>query len=77
CSYYYKNNELTHSYSNKSIVYTITDSGNGFDYNNIPDPTAPENVDKVCGRGIYLMKLLSDKIEFSNEGRVVSLTFNL
>ena len=72
-----KNVLVHYSYTNKSIVYTITDSGNGFDYKSVPDPTAPENVDKVCGRGIYLMKLLSDKLEFSNEGRVVSLTFNL
>ena len=72
-----KNVLVHYSYTNKNIVYTITDCGNGFDYKNVPDPTAPENVDKVCGRGIYLMKLLSDKLEFSNEGRVVSLTFNL
>lgn len=72
-----KNVLIHYSYNNKTAVYTITDCGQGFDYEHVPDPTAPENIEKICGRGIYLMRLLSDKIEFSNEGRVVTLTFNL
>ena len=54
----------------------ITDQGLGFDYNNVPDPTAPENIEKITGRGIFLMKKLSDKIEFYEDGTVVKLIFN-
>ena len=61
----------------KELKMTIIDQGNGFDYKNIPDPTAPENVEKISGRGIFLMVKLADKIVFNNEGRVVNLTFNL
>lgn len=54
----------------------IKDQGVGFDFNNLPDPTAPENVEKENGRGIFLMKSLADKVEFENNGRDVVLTFS-
>jgi serine/threonine-protein kinase RsbW len=43
----------------------------------VPDPTAPENLEKINGRGIFLMQRLSDDIEFSNEGRTVELKFRV
>lgn len=54
----------------------INDQGAGFDYDNLPDPTAPENLEKENGRGIFLMKSLADKVEFQNDGRQVILTFS-
>lgn len=72
-----KNVDIKCSWSRKELKMTIKDQGKGFDYKNIPDPTAPENVEKINGRGIFLMVKLSDKIVFNNEGRVVDLTFNL
>ncbi|MBN2273205.1 MAG: ATP-binding protein [Bacteroidales bacterium] len=61
----------------KILKIQIDDEGNGFDYKNIPDPTAPENIENVNGRGIFLMEKLSDKIEFSRNGARVELEFNL
>ena len=55
----------------------IEDEGDGFDYKNIPDPTAPENIENVNGRGIFLMEKLSDNIEFTRNGATVELEFNL
>ena len=49
----------------KPLRFTIQDEGTGFDYENVPDPTAPENIEKVGGRGIFLMKELSDEVSFS------------
>ena len=72
-----KNVDIKCSWSRKELKMTIIDQGNGFDYEHIPDPTAPENVEKISGRGIFLMVKLADKIVFNNEGRVVNLTFNL
>lgn len=54
----------------------IKDQGKGFDFNNVPDPTAPENIEKINGRGIFLMEKLSDKLEFEENGALVKLTFN-
>jgi len=59
------------------VKFVITDEGNGFDYNDLPDPTAPENIENLGGRGIFLMKQLCDELDFDNEGRTTNLSFNL
>jgi anti-sigma regulatory factor (Ser/Thr protein kinase) len=61
----------------QKLTFRVEDSGEGFDYENVPDPTAPENLEKPYGRGIFLMRNLSDEVEFYDEGRVVELTFRL
>jgi len=55
--------------------FIIEDEGPGFDYDNVPDPTSPENIEKPNGRGVFLMKHLSDEIGFSDDGRVVEMQF--
>ena len=59
----------------KTLVFRITDEGPGFDYDNLPDPTAPENIEKPHGRGVFLMRHLADECSFEDEGRIVELTF--
>ena len=68
---------LTLEISENKIVFTIEDEGNGFDYDNLPDPTSPENIDKPGGRGIFLIQNLADEVSFENEGRKVILGFNM
>lgn len=65
------------THSPGAIVFTIADEGTGFDYYNLPDPTAPENLEKECGRGIFLMKHLTDQLIFSENGRVVEMNFKI
>jgi serine/threonine-protein kinase RsbW len=57
------------------IVFTVRDQGTGFDFNNIADPTAPENIEKITGRGIFLMRALADKVDYSNGGNTVAVHF--
>ena len=59
----------------QNLRFTIEDEGPGFDYQNLPDPTAPENIEKPHGRGVFLMRQLSDRCEFLDEGRVVIMDF--
>jgi serine/threonine-protein kinase RsbW len=59
------------------IKFIVTDEGPGFNFDDLPDPTAPENIENPNGRGIFLMKNLADEINFEDEGRRVELTFNL
>ena len=59
----------------KTLVFRITDEGPGFDYDNLPDPTAPENIEKPHGRDVFLMRHLADECAFEDEGRIVELTF--
>lgn len=61
----------------KDIQFSVSDEGAGFDFDNLPDPTDPLNIDKPNGRGVFLMKNLADKVEFQNNGQEVLLTFNL
>ncbi len=68
---------LEYSIDDSKIDFIITDMGEGFDYNNIPDPTKPENIEKTHGRGIFLMNHLADEIEFTKNGSVVKLSFDL
>ena len=54
----------------------IKDEGQGFSYQDLPDPTAPENLLKDSGRGVFLMKNLADEVEFQNTGSTVNLYFH-
>lgn len=60
-----------------SLHFTIQDEGTGFDYQHLDDPTSPENLEKIGGRGIFIMKHLSDEVRFEEEGRKAILTFYL
>lgn len=62
--------------NNTSFCFSVEDEGKGFDYNHLPDPTAPENIEKENGRGIFLMKQLADEVEFENNGTKVFIYFN-
>jgi serine/threonine-protein kinase RsbW len=57
------------------ICFLIRDEGNGFDPNALPDPTAPENICVLGGRGVFLMRNLCDTVVFSDGGRTVELSF--
>lgn len=58
------------------LCFSVRDKGDGFDFSNLPDPTAPENIEKENGRGIFLIKNLADDLEFDEGGRVVNIFFN-
>jgi serine/threonine-protein kinase RsbW len=62
--------------STKEVCFSVKDEGLGFDFNNLPDPTAPDNILKESGRGIFLMQNLADKVEFIGDGNEVSLFFS-
>ena len=61
----------------KELKVHIEDQGQGFDYSTVPDPTAPENLEKINGRGIFLMERLSDEIVYLEKGRIVVLKFRI
>jgi len=59
------------------LLVRVTDEGEGFDPDNLSDPTAPENLENIGGRGVFLMQHLADDIKFADEGRVVEMCFNV
>lgn len=70
-----KNVQISLTFQDSILKFVIEDEGEGFDYQNLPDPTSPENLDKTNGRGIFLMKHLSDEVTFLHNGRIVELSF--
>jgi serine/threonine-protein kinase RsbW len=46
--------------SAEHLQVTIADEGEGFDFENLPDPLAPENLMATSGRGIFLIRSFMD-----------------
>ncbi len=62
---------------NEKLKILVQDEGAGFDYKHIPDPTAPDNIENIHGRGVFLMNHLSDEVNFLDDGAGVELIFNI
>lgn len=69
--------EFEREESPDKLVFHIHDEGSGFDYNGLPDPTHPDNLMVVGGRGVFLIKQLADWVVFSNDGATIELQFRL
>jgi CheY-like chemotaxis protein len=54
-------------------AFTVRDEGPGFDPNKLPDPTDPENIEKVSGRGLLLMRTFMDEVNFNATGNQVTM----
>ncbi len=72
-----KNVHISIHLEENELTFKIKDEGEGFDFENLPDPTAPENLEKIGGRGIFLIQHLSDKVEFNENGKEIHMTFKL
>ncbi len=70
-----KNVFISLSLEDGMIKFKIQDEGDGFNFHQLPDPTSPENISKPGGRGIFLMKHLSDEVDFKENGKIVELSF--
>jgi serine/threonine-protein kinase RsbW len=49
----------------------ITDEGCGFDPGDVPDPTAVENLERPCGRGLMLMRHYMSEVNYNDRGNSV------
>jgi serine/threonine-protein kinase RsbW len=57
------------------LKFIIEDEGEGFAFNDQQDPTSPENIEKIGGRGIFLIKHLTDDVKFEDGGKKTVLSF--
>jgi CheY-like chemotaxis protein len=60
-------------FSPGQAMFVIRDEGPGFDPAALPDPTDPENLDKVSGRGLLLMKTFMDEVSYNDRGNEVTM----
>jgi CheY-like chemotaxis protein len=61
------------SISSRQAKFTVRDEGAGFDPAEVPDPTDPQNLERLCGRGLLLMRSLMDEVLFNARGNEVTL----
>jgi len=70
-----KSVEIEISFKKNILRISVSDEGMGFKPKEIPDPTKPENIENLSGRGVFLMSKLADKIEFNEKGNKVTMSF--
>jgi serine/threonine-protein kinase RsbW len=63
------------SFSGNELKIKVKDEGTGFIPDKVPDPTVPENIEALNGRGVFLMSRLADTIKYSKKGNTVTMTF--
>jgi serine/threonine-protein kinase RsbW len=51
----------------------VSDDGPGFDPTDVPDPTAVENLERPCGRGLMLMRHYMSEVAYNPRGNGVSM----
>jgi serine/threonine-protein kinase RsbW len=57
----------------EQAVAEVEDQGPGFDPALVPDPLAPENLEKASGRGLLLMRAYTTSCVFNERGNRVTL----
>lgn len=73
---YHKQIEVIINCMEQSLSVTISDEGEGFDIQKIPDPTHKDNILKESGRGIHIIKTISDKLEFNEQTNSLHFQIN-
>ena len=68
---------LSVEYDKDKLIFDVKDEGEGFDFEHIPDPTLPENIEKLNGRGVFLIKSLADEVEFLNKGTEIKFSIKI
>ena len=62
----------------KGLSFTVTDEGAGYDVDEVPDPLDLEiDTSTQTGRGLFLIRSLSDKVELSNGGSTIEMFFRI
>lgn len=69
-----RNVQLSAQFEITGATIVIADEGAGFDVRNVPDPTDEENLLKVTGRGLLLMRAFTDKLRFNSAGNEVTMS---
>lgn len=59
----------------QGVVFSVTDEGQGFDPDNVPDPTTEEFIECCGGRGVFIIKSLADRVDYQDNGCTVNMIF--
>ncbi len=64
---------ITCQVARHKVRIEIEDQGEGFQPEEVPDPTSDENLERPCGRGIMLMRAFMSSIAYNASGNCVIL----
>jgi serine/threonine-protein kinase RsbW len=62
---------VSYTHCTERFDVRITDEGPGFNPEEVPDPTAPENLERPCGRGLLLIRFYMSSVTFQDNGRTI------
>jgi serine/threonine-protein kinase RsbW len=64
---------VTYTVTPERFEIRITDEGPGFNPSDVPDPTAPENLERPCGRGLLLIRNFMNEVAYHGKGNIVTM----
>ncbi len=64
---------VSYKFDTRSIAFTITDEGKGFDVSKVPNPHATENLERLNGRGIFISRVNMTSVTYNEKGNSVTL----
>lgn len=64
---------IEYSVSEAEVHVSVCDEGRGFNPNELPDPTAEENLERPCGRGVMLIKAYMTRVDYNDRGNCVTM----
>ncbi|MCA9265137.1 MAG: ATP-binding protein, partial [Planctomycetales bacterium] len=62
---------LGFSITSSRVCFHIRDEGPGFDTAELPDPTSADNLDRISGRGLFLIHTFMDEVIFNDHGNSI------
>lgn len=68
---------VSYAIADGKLTIEVEDEGAGFDHTKIADPTAEPHITKNSGRGVYLIRKLMDRAEYSDTGNRLTMVKNL
>ncbi|QEL20402.1 ATP-binding protein [Limnoglobus roseus] len=66
--------QLHYTVTPEQFDVRIEDEGGGFNPDDVPDPTVPENLERACGRGLYMIRCFMTEVRYIGKGNVVAMT---
>ena len=72
-----KNVRVAYQVCSDRFEVRIVDEGSGFILDDVPDPTAPENLERPCGRGLLLIRYYMTEVTFNKRGNSVTMSKHL
>lgn len=66
---------ITVRHTRSEAVYIVRDEGDGFNPNEVADPVEMENLDKLSGRGLLLIRTFMSEVTHNDQGNEITMTF--